>query len=481
MKNLKQKLLVFFVGLFAVILLFEVGLRIEGMVYTKIISLKHNRVNIQKGDNYVIFCLGDSFTFGLGAAYEDSYPRQLEGMLNSRRLNNKRFIVINGGVVGENSSQALKRLGKELKKHNPDLLIVLVGVKKESLGDSNYCLFADKKEMGIKKYYCGKIDYFLSKLRTYRLLKMLISDIKSSAMIRKEAHVDVIKKEPARKGPPVDGREGHLNIVQNEDKSLNLGRVYLSQGKFKLAEEEAKSILKINPQSENGHLLLASTYTAEEAYGLARVEADKALKINHNSSSAYLEIGHSYYYEGRNRPEIRDKNLALAMEMLKKAIEINPKEKDAYLLLGEIYFFEQNKANLAIEVTKKLLEIDPKNEEYIRRMNIYSPPSVDRKIIDKLLAYDLKNIIELAAEKRIRVILLGYPDKNFHDDVRMQVAKENSVVFIDMRSKFQDLLKKYSRNDFFSNDSSHCNKNGYRVMAEEIYKNLNSYFEMTVK
>lgn len=68
-----------------------------------------------------VLCLGDSFTFGEGVREGDTYPAQLEKMLNKGA---DRVNVFNGGVQGYGTRQALfffERYGREIK---PDVVIL---------------------------------------------------------------------------------------------------------------------------------------------------------------------------------------------------------------------------------------------------------------------------------------------------------------------------------------------------------------------
>lgn len=68
-----------------------------------------------------VLCLGDSFTFGEGVREGDTYPAQLEKLLNKDA---GRITVFNGGVQGYGTRQALfffERYGRALK---PDVVIL---------------------------------------------------------------------------------------------------------------------------------------------------------------------------------------------------------------------------------------------------------------------------------------------------------------------------------------------------------------------
>ena len=66
-----------------------------------------------------VLALGDSLTFGTGASTETSYPAVLAGLTG--------WNVVNAGVSGDTSAQALARLPALLAEHRPKLVIVSIG------------------------------------------------------------------------------------------------------------------------------------------------------------------------------------------------------------------------------------------------------------------------------------------------------------------------------------------------------------------
>ena len=66
-----------------------------------------------------VLALGDSLTFGTGATPETSYPTVLAAMSG--------WQVINAGVPGDTSAQALERLPALLQEHTPALVLVSIG------------------------------------------------------------------------------------------------------------------------------------------------------------------------------------------------------------------------------------------------------------------------------------------------------------------------------------------------------------------
>lgn len=66
-----------------------------------------------------VLALGDSITFGTGATPETSYPTVLAQLTG--------WNVINAGVPGDTSAQALARLPALLQEHAPPLVLVSIG------------------------------------------------------------------------------------------------------------------------------------------------------------------------------------------------------------------------------------------------------------------------------------------------------------------------------------------------------------------
>jgi len=77
---------------------------------------KHSK--LQNGDT--VLALGDSLTYGYGAATEQSYPARLQSMLPDLH-------ILNRGINGETSQEGLFRLEKMLRTYRPKLTILCYG------------------------------------------------------------------------------------------------------------------------------------------------------------------------------------------------------------------------------------------------------------------------------------------------------------------------------------------------------------------
>jgi lysophospholipase L1-like esterase len=66
-----------------------------------------------------VLALGDSLTFGTGAAPDTSYPSVLAQLTG--------WSIVNAGVPGDTSAQALDRAGALLASHRPALVLLCIG------------------------------------------------------------------------------------------------------------------------------------------------------------------------------------------------------------------------------------------------------------------------------------------------------------------------------------------------------------------
>ena len=114
-----------------------------------------------KGKDITLVCLGDSLTAGYGAtkpSEEDkskSYPAYLQ---KKTGINT----VINAGVSGDTTAQALARVDSDVLFHDPDIVIILLGANDffrlipVSTTQDNFQTIINKVNYGNRKIYLAK-------------------------------------------------------------------------------------------------------------------------------------------------------------------------------------------------------------------------------------------------------------------------------------------------------------------------------------
>lgn len=121
-------LLIIIIFLVACICL-ECFLRISGIGIRWDIDLYGNRRSLRNRQISEtvkrVVCIGDSLTFGMHLAEQNSYPSQLYDKLQNRPGNS--IDVRNAGISGHTSIQVLERLDRDVIAFCPDIVVVWIG------------------------------------------------------------------------------------------------------------------------------------------------------------------------------------------------------------------------------------------------------------------------------------------------------------------------------------------------------------------
>jgi len=146
-------------GIFFAIVIIEIGLRLGGLAA----GAWHRQCGITavpQKTTIKVLCIGDSHTWGFGSGSGESYPSQLETLLNKSSLGT--FAVINAGIPGMNSALIAEELEKKYYLYMPDIVVIN--------GGSNNCWNTTniKSKDRAKPYF----DFF-SRLRVCKLIRIL--------------------------------------------------------------------------------------------------------------------------------------------------------------------------------------------------------------------------------------------------------------------------------------------------------------------
>ncbi|MBN2143496.1 MAG: hypothetical protein JW774_02625 [Candidatus Aureabacteria bacterium] len=132
----------------------------------------------------MIYCIEDSFTYGLGLSPENSYPAVLKSLLDQHGLSNTN--VINLGLPNTGASYALYAVAAAIKEGvRPSILIVLSGW---NANNNDFLEYLNKKKylLPFKK----KIFTLLEQTRSYRLIHHLLT------LKNREMELDGIRLTP---------------------------------------------------------------------------------------------------------------------------------------------------------------------------------------------------------------------------------------------------------------------------------------------
>ena len=314
LKNAKQKTALVMFGLFLSVIAIEVVLRLSAFAYLTFQDYKNKKSRAGQGNaEYRILCLGESTT-ALGG--EDSYPSQLEAVLNQKRPDMD-FKVINEGVPGTDTFNILSQLEYNLYRYKPDMVAVMMGINDSE--DSRQ--YKDGWEMA---------RYLVSELKIYNLLRFIKTSFERDKAV-KEIYLNRGRTALARQR--YSRAQEMFTLAGEIDPDdyriyIELGICYKEQGRFGPAEEMYKKAVEIAPLAFDGHLELAAFYRNQGRYSEAQESYKKALELEPSNQMLYIESGWCYSDDGKFQP---------AEEMFKKAVESFPRESAGYMDLARFY------------------------------------------------------------------------------------------------------------------------------------------------
>jgi len=242
-----------------------------------------------------ILCIGDSFTFGVGAPEGESYPDHLQRMLGDSGT------VINTGWPGANSAMLLKKLPQWLEQYRPDYVFVLAGRNNTyNSTDSEYLqnLYASGNHEMLMSDYDSAL-FYLNKIlwhsALYRFVKWAAAQNPSSRYAggRIPAHISRLGSrtienalsEPSRSNEDNERRLQKLSaaekaVCESDDiaESVNLVTEVLSD--VRSASDLSGSHIKV--------FLWLKEHTTEKQ--LAALEATLRRRLTPEEFSLFFEI-----------------------------------------------------------------------------------------------------------------------------------------------------------------------------------------------
>lgn len=342
--SFRQKIALVIFGIVLLGILLEIGLRIGGLVFLAF-QERRNIAAMRKAGAYKIMCIGESTT-ALGG--EDSYPSQLEELLNAQDTG-MTFSVINKGISGIITPRISSKLPGFLKIYHPDMVVSMMGI-------NDY----DAVRIDINTLTEGNISLqgepsFFQSLRVYKLFSLLDkhirSKIKELSSGRLEDNLDV----PA----DIEQQESDIGAKILEDnctdseKCYEAGSFFRGRGDYDKATAMFERYLKFSPGDYEAHIKIGWYYKNHGEYIDAERVFKAAREIDFLGAAAYIGLGWTYCHWW-NKPNY----LEMAEDMFAQAIRRDPKSIDPYIEAA-IFYREPAKDEISVELINKAIKIDP--------------------------------------------------------------------------------------------------------------------------
>lgn len=510
-----QKIALIVFGVFLCTVLLEAGLRLGGYIFLARQD-QRNRISIRKKGAYRIMCLGESTTASGG---KDSFPRQLERILNQRDTGIA-FSVINKGVPYIDTHVIVSQLQGNLARYEPDMLITMMGINDRS----DTVPYEDMRPEGTTRS--------LTSFRTYKLARLLgLHIVNKASQIGGKEEEDGITFSPSELRVINDLGEQEQILrrateidPKDERAYFELARWYGDQGRYGEAAEVFREATEIAGERayvewgwyyiEHGQydraasILEVAVETGE--YDSAKDIFREAIELDPRNASAYFAMG--WWHKDQGEPE-------KAEEMFQRATRIDPENSRAYAELGW-WYMDQGRYDEGKGLFGRAIEIDPRNarayfglgwwhknqgdhdkgEEMLRTAGQISPrddaayvglgwwylhegkyeeaEEMFRRATRLRLEYfnpmtrrNYQRLRQVVMKKGIRLVCVQYPLRSV-EVLKKMVDNKEGIIFVDNERSFKTALK-YARydeyfTDKFAGDLGHCTPKGNRLLATTI-------------
>lgn len=452
--NLRQKIGLLILGFIAALVFLELLLRIFGGAYL----LYRQGFNGSKNNIrsvYRILCLGDSFTLGVGAGKEEDYPAQLKNMLKKSKPQ-KYFEVINKGVGGYNSAEVLYYLDKNLDKYEPDLVILMIGT------NDGHNTHLNDWALGQKEWYV-KISSWITGLRIYKLINFVKLSISQFHNVQELNHeVDLRRSSVQKNNYEITYRSSPVNIKKEEVNEI---------------ANEVKRLFK-NGKNEKANNLLVETSNKENVWEYLNIaKAHNALQTEENIIKEVLKTdqGDDWMQFSLGMIYLSQNKFNEAETIFKSIIENNPNNNYIRYDLAWLYI-SQKRYNDAEGLIKEAIKVQGKSLRAVLLLiycyNAQGKHTEADKLRENARFYEKITDLNVSAiknkilERNVKLIIMSYPLNNYISENIMQ-----GVTYIDNMKIFNG-FSIHERDKLFSADSNHCNAEGYRLIAQNVFKHI---------
>jgi len=415
MNRKKHRLVAFLAGMVVCLLAMELILRVVGAIYA---YRSESDEVIKVPAQCTILCVGDSVTFGLGAPRTQSYPAQLERLLNAKE-SKRVFTVVNRGRPGQNTSQLIETLEGDIKEVEPSIVLILTG----GANLWNYWGYQTYRQQS--KFF-SSIYNQLYRIRLYKLVRLLFQNIRS-----KDQHIEPNKHE-------------YIQALEPDEETIDLS-------------EESIAIARDTLNSEV-YCAVGAAYMERGDYDQALNWFQEGINIDPTFSQNYERIGWLYYSQ---------KLYKKALPWFMKGLDRNPSDSHCYDGIAQI-FTALSLYDEAIDFFRKEKARNPVAKDFLLMFKLKNKRLIERNI-NRWVQVDIAKIISICAKHNIKIILQNYTREEVVDGVLRKIAYRYDIPFVNHHNAFKEIVEdKLLYEQYFVPDG-HPNARGYNLMAKNIF------------
>lgn len=457
----------FLLGFVLIVIVLEIVLRLIGFSYSRL------HIDTVGDDNsFQIACLGDSYTEGMGAPLGQSYPEQLQQLMDEKHSPGK-IHVANLGSSGKNTSYLLNMLPGIIHKCKPDVIVFMAGS----------ALVWNKKG-------CANIsssEDFWYHFKVYQLMKMIWLKLNNkSSEMEEMSKGGVVKIEKEKK---------HAGTLIKLEKAIEHDpgdeRLYNALLYYYLQDNAPAKALKLLQQKKQrfgegdslGALFLGVALDQAGLRDSARAVLLRNYRQQPGNEAALFHLAEHHLRRG---------DYGKAYELYSLGLEKHPR---SYQMIAGLQLVGQFLPDKQAQITELINRI---NKQGLRKIKNFYPPYMpdnfrinaekrgfEKEIIEQCLVHDLNVLIALCRANDIELVLMTYPVLPhsmyygaFMEEINGLIRREaqkNNIPLADHFATFNQLGADKPRYFQPIGIGDHCNARGYGKMAKDLYNLLDNH------
>lgn len=460
-----RKLVLIIFGLFLTALILEAALRLAGFTYLAWQDYQNSRAlkEADKGE-YRILCVGESTTAFGG---ENSYPKQLERILN-QRSSERKFVVINKGIPAIDTAVILSDLEHNLNRYSPRMVIAMMGIN-DSL-----------ESLRVQVGFISKSRDFIKSLRIYKVLRLAWSGVAPGKRLKKayfESGKYHLERQHYYEARQLFEKAMRIQPADPAD-YLWLGKCYYEQGLKAKAEEMFDKTRGMAFSGAQDYIDAGWGYFDIGMVSRAEEMFYKAIEFKPDDYGSYVETAQFYHDAG---------SFQKAERMYKKALELaGPQSRDSwpYSAFGW-HYFELNKFAEAERMFKEAMERDSRDPEiyldlgYVKQAQgdlgqaeaYFKRSGLGDSRIKAFTSRNYNRLKDIVLGRGIKLVCVQYPMRGIRD-LREMFNFPEGIVWVDNQQSFKEALTQAGYDDYFTDrfagDFGHCAPKGNNLLANNI-------------
>jgi tetratricopeptide (TPR) repeat protein len=490
----------FFLSLIFFLLLLESALQLLAFVNSfKVIQRNHQFAREEHGQLRIL-CIGDSFTFGVGAGHQHSYPAQLQRLIEEKYPSLK-VEVINRGEPGMNSSVAAERISGYLRQFDPHIVLCCIGRNDNwNFEKTDFSALRGNLNMDLMGY---RLDSFSIKFRTYKLMRYLTQkwfyrDKRRGRILEpsrsgggqtesqtQEKRIEIIikKAQDCIGEKDISRAVAYLNSIRDEIiHSGNAARISNVGWLYSACDERTQAVALFDKSLSIDNRLMSAYYGKGDLcflrgeYDRAVQHLEKAAQMcprDHPANSLlYRRLAIAYFHTG-------DKKAAI--HYFKKAFTCDQNIQSTFSFLHQCFPAKKEKTKM-LHMLQEFIDANPKSAEakkfqffvdFVGQKGGEFQEQRFHKLIDTILTNNLEKIFSQGKASGANVYFVNYPSAGYPPDGTAENFVNASWPdhLIDVQSIFRRSVSAQEHSEYFIPDY-HCTAKGYNLMARTVFNFL---------